>query len=125
MSDDERSTNEMVRNLHHRFDGLDTQLAQLHSDHKDLQQRVTNVEREMAADIAHLDKHESEACLREEKILQRLDSVQATQHMHYESLVKHMDREEAERVWIRRTLVWLLFGVLGAIGTMILTKVFM
>jgi hypothetical protein len=110
----------MVRNLHSRFDHFDESLKELHRDHVALRDRVDIVEREVASDIAHLDKHESEACLRESKILLRLDTMTTVQTKQHEAFVEHASREDQDRRWIRNVLTMTLLGVLGTLGLMLL-----
>jgi hypothetical protein len=124
MTNEDRSTHEMVQNLHVRFDRLDERMEELHEDHIALRKRVDVVEKEVASDIAHLDKHEAEACLREVTIIQRLDNMSNKQDEQHEAFVKHADREDQDRKWIRNMLAATLLAVLGTLGTMLLTKAF-
>jgi hypothetical protein len=124
MTNEDRSTHEMVRNLHSRFDRLDERMEELHEDHIALRARVDVVEKEVASDIAHLDKHESEACLREVTIIQRLDNMATTQNKQHEAFVAHADREDQDRRWIRNVMTLILLGVFGTLGSMVLTGLF-
>jgi hypothetical protein len=124
MTNEDRSTHEMVMNLHVRFDRLDERMEGLHEDHVALTKRVDQVEKEVASDIAHLDKHEAEACLREVTIIQRLDHMAEKQNEGHRAFVAHANREDQDRKWIRNMLAVTLLAVLGTLGTMLLTKVF-
>ena len=112
--DEQHSTHEMVRNLHNRFDTLDEKLDQLADDHKELKIRVDGVERDVLKDAANLERHESEACLREKALV-------ASHGLLRSAFDKHAEEQEQ----FRQKLFWLLISVilmlLAGFGSTLLT----
>ena len=119
MAGELHKTHDMVKELHVRFDSLDTSLRQLHTDHKELRERVDNVEKAVAKDVANLTKHEAEACLRESVIIQRLDTMAANQDVARVQFVKHADREDSDRRWLLGIVLLTLLSTIGTLFVML------
>jgi phage shock protein A len=113
---EQHSTYQMVKGLHERFDHFEHRIDQV-------EDRVVSLEKSHAADIAHLEKHESEACLKESAILHRLEHMSKKQDEQHDAFVAHADREDDDRRWIRNVLTLTLLGVIGTLGTVLLSHV--
>ena len=113
MFSEEHSTHEMVRNLHSRFDTLDKRMNALHADHLVLRDDVNNLKSDLKDDIAHLDKHESEACLKENAILAQL-SILTKRFDH------HAEREENDRRWLLTIVIGTLLSSVGTLFYMVI-----
>jgi len=113
MLNEEHSTHEMVRNLHSRFDVLDKRMDTLHVDHLTLRKDVDVLRGELKDNIAHLDKHEAEACLKENAILNQL-SILTKRFDH------HADREESDRRWLMTIVIGTLLSSTGTLLYMVI-----
>jgi hypothetical protein len=112
------STHEMVRALHERFTGFEYRLDGLTTDHKELKSRVDAVEKDVAKDISALEKHEAEACLRQEALISGHSELKI-------AFMAHAKQEEDDR----RKMFWVLVGVIvsmltgfGGVALTIVTK---
>ena len=106
-SNEEHSTHEMVRHLHVRFDQFESRIEKIET-------RVGSLEKNLATDIAHLEKHESEACLKESAILQQLSVLTTRFDRHAEAEEK--DRAEVIK-GLRNTIRSVILGAGSIIGT--------
>jgi hypothetical protein len=113
MADEGHSTHEMVRNLHSRFDRLDERMDALHADHLLLREDVNKLKTEVRDDIAHLDKHEAEACLKESAILTQL-SILTKRFDH------HAEQEEKDRRWVLGIVIATMLSSIGTLLVMVL-----
>jgi hypothetical protein len=112
------STHEMVRSLHERFTGFEYRLDELSKDHKELKGRVDVVEKDVAKDISALEKHESEACLRENSIVNSHNQLK-------EAFVAHAKQEEEDRkrmFWVLVSVVISMVGGFSGVALTILVK---
>lgn len=95
------STHEMVRRLHERFTGFESRLDGLTADHKELKSRVDVVEKDVIKDIGALEKHEAEACLRQDALIAGHSELKS-------AFIAHAKQEEDDR----RKMFWVLVGVI-------------
>ena len=98
---EEHSTHEMVKGLHERFTGFEKRIDGIET-------RVGSLEKGLAADIAHLEKHESEADLKGDAMLEKLNGLIL-------SFNRHAEAEERDRLEVikglRNTIRSVLLGV--------------
>jgi hypothetical protein len=106
MTDETHSTHEMVRGLHARFDALEEWQKQTNS-------RIGKLETGLAADVAHLEKHEAEAELKGVAVLDKLNTLVA-------AFQKHADREDADRRWLMGLVLTTLLASVGGLMMMVL-----
>jgi hypothetical protein len=104
---EQHSTYQMVKGLHERFDHFEHRIDQV-------EDRVVSLEKSHAADIAHLEKHESEACLKESAILASLNTLTVR-------FDKHAEREEIDRRWLLSIVIGTLLSSVGTLGYLVLT----
>jgi hypothetical protein len=105
--DEQHSTHEMVKGLHARFDHFERRIDAV-------EDRVVGLEKGLAADIAHLDKHESEACLKESAVLKQLGVLTVR-------FDKHAEREEIDRRWLLGIVLVTMIGSIGSLLMLVLT----
>jgi hypothetical protein len=108
---EEHSTHEMVKNLHSRFGAFEERIDERFTK---VESRVGDLEKSHAADIAHLEKHESEACLKESAILASLNTLTVR-------FDKHAEREEIDRRWLLSIVIGTLLSSVGTLGYLVLT----
>lgn len=113
MTDEDKSTHEMVRNLHSRFDRLDERMSSLHADHLLLRKDVDKLKVDLRDDIANLDKHEAEACLKENAILTQL-AILAKRFDH------HAEQEEKDRRWVLGIVITTMLASTGTLLVMVI-----
>ena len=101
------STHEMVKGLHARFDNFELRIDKVET-------RVGSLEKGLAADVAHLEKHESEAALKGEAVLDKLAELTSR-------LDKRADREAVERLWLLGLVFVTMIGAIGSLGMLVLT----
>jgi hypothetical protein len=109
VADDVHSTYEMVKGLHARFDGFEHRIDKIET-------RVGSLEKGLAADVAHLEKHESEASLKGAAMLEKLTSL-------VDNFKRHADREENDRRWLLTIVIGTLLSSTGSLLYMVLTGV--
>jgi hypothetical protein len=107
MTDDVHSTYEMVKGLHQRFDAFESRIERIET-------RVIGLEKGLAADVAHLEKHESEATIKGEAMLDKLNTLIA-------AFTKHAEAEEKDRKDVINGLKNTIRSVLLAAATILLT----
>ena len=103
VEDEGHSTHEMVKGLHARFGLLEHRF-------ETLEHRTTGLERDLASDKAHLERHESEAALKGDALLAKMTSLD-------NRFEKHAEREETDRRWL---LGLVLVTMLGSIGSLLM-----
>jgi len=94
---EERSVHEMVKGLHQRFTGIERRFSELES-------RLDAVERETAAEKAHLEKHESESEIQRGHIIETLNSLVTWNRRFDDRLSEHMRQDEDDRKELIRVL---------------------
>jgi len=104
---EQHSTYQMVKGLHERFDHFEHRIDQV-------EDRVVSLEKDLASDVAHLEKHESEACLKESAILNQLGVLTVR-------FDKHAEREEQDRRWLLTIVIGTLLSSVGTLGYLVLT----
>ena len=107
MTDDVHSTYEMVKGLHARFDSFEKRIDGIET-------RVSGLEKGLAADVAHLERHESEANLKGEAMLDKLN-------MLITAFTKHAEAEEQDRRDVIKGLRNTNLSILIAAATILVT----
>jgi len=105
--DEQHSTHEMVKGLHSRFDHFERRIDAVES-------RVVGLEKGLASDVAHLEKHEAEACLKESAILANLTRLTTR-------FDQHAEREETDRRWLLGIVLVTMIGSIGSLLMLVLT----
>jgi hypothetical protein len=108
---EDHSTHEMVKNLHSRFGAFEERIDERFCQ---IENRIVVVEKGLAADVAHLDKHEAEACLRESAVLKQLGVLTVR-------FDKHAEREEVDRRWLLGIVLITMIGSIGSLLMLVLT----
>ena len=107
MSDDVHSTYEMVKGLHARFDGFEQRIDKIEN-------RVGSLEKNLATDVAHLERHESEADLKGAAMLEKLTAL-------VNNFSKHAEREESDRRWLLTIVIGTLLSSTGSLLYLVLS----
>ena len=103
------STYQMVKGLHERFDHFESRIDQIEG-------RVVGLEKGLASDIAHLERHESEAELKGAAVLEKLTDLTR-------NFAKHAEREDSDRRWLLGIVLVTMIGSIGSLLMLVLTGV--
>jgi uncharacterized protein YjaG (DUF416 family) len=106
LMNEEHSTHEMVKGLHERFTGFEKRIDVIET-------RVGTLEKGLAADVAHLEKHESEADLKGDAMLEKLNGLISSFNRHAEA--EERDRMDVIR-GLRNTIRSVLLGAASIVG---------
>ena len=109
---EEHSTHEMVKNLHSRFGAFEKHIGERFTQ---IENRVGVVEKGLAADIAHLEKHESEAELKGAAVLEKLTDLTR-------NFAKRAEREDSDRRWLLGIVLVTMIGSIGSLLMLVLTS---